>query len=72
MFKSLELLAVVVLVSWSALFLVGLYRYSGSIFPNTEGTGAAETLAMWILWGAFVLPPVAALIWRAIRTAARR
>ena len=47
----------------SAVFVCGLYLYSGSVLPSTQGASDSETRSLWIQWGLIVAMPVIPALW---------
>ena len=44
--------------------LTGLYLYSGSLLPATNGAGALERASIWLLWIALIgLPLLMGVLW---------
>ena len=62
-FKNDFFVALFGLSCFCVLVLVGLYAYSGSLLPSTEGASQSEALEIWLLWIAVAGVPVTALLW---------
>ena len=59
------------LSSVCVLILLGLYLYSGTFLPSTEGAGRAEAAGLWLTWTVLVLVPIATLLDLIVRIARR-
>ena len=65
MFRNRELMFGLSAVSLFCLtVLVGLYRYTGSVFPSTQQTDGTELLFIWLLWSILAgVPAFTGVLW---------
>jgi hypothetical protein len=68
-----KLIGMIGLSSCCLVVLVGVWAYSGSMLPSTEGALSNEVVTIWLFWAALVAVPVLTLcLWVvAVRKAKR-
>ena len=53
------------------IILWGVYAYSGSVLPSTQGASPAEARSLWIEWGIMVAIPAITILWLFVGLIAR-